>query len=142
MAIHLLLYFGYNPSNESSMDNEFVLGISIAPLLKAYHTFDTYRLHIIDEQDRAGAIQAFEFTFELAWKTIKRVLEKKGIQVRSPRDAFSEAANNGLIREPKLWFIFIDKQNLTSHTYQETTAVEIVNIFESFSEEMKLLCVF
>jgi nucleotidyltransferase substrate binding protein (TIGR01987 family) len=121
------------------MDNEFVLGINIAPLLKAYRTFDTYRLHIIDEQDRAGAIQAFEFSFELAWKTIKRVLEKKGLQVRSPRDAFREAANNGLIQEPKVWFLFIDKRNLTAHTYQEATAEEIVKIFESFSQELKLL---
>ena len=120
------------------MDNEFVLGINITPLLKAYHTFDTYRLHIIDEQDRAGAIQAFEFSFELAWKTIKCVLEKKGIQVRSPRDAFREAANNGLIQESKLWFMFIDKQNLTAHTYQEATAEEIVKIFEPFAQELKL----
>ena len=73
------------------------------------------------------------------WKTIKRILEKKGIQVRSPRDAFREAANNGLIPKLKLWFMFIDKQNLTAHTYQEATAEEIVKIFEPFAQELKLL---
>ncbi|OGV27215.1 MAG: hypothetical protein A3F18_07325 [Legionellales bacterium RIFCSPHIGHO2_12_FULL_37_14] len=118
------------------MADTIVLGINLAPLQSAFKKFEQFRLHILDEQDRAGAIQAFEFCFELSWKTIKRILFQKGIDVRSPRDAFREAAANELIRDPKIWFQFIEKRNLTSHTYQEATALEIEKIFPLFSAEI------
>ena len=43
-----------------------------------------------------GAIQRFEFTFELFWKLLKAYLEHKGVLVRTPRDAFKEAFGIGL----------------------------------------------
>ena len=84
------------------MTETIILGINLSPLQKAFKKFELFRSHILDEQDRAGAIQAFEFCFELAWKTIKRILTQKGIDVRSPRDAFREAAANNLIDDPAL----------------------------------------
>lgn len=121
------------------MANLIILDINITPLQNAFNKFELFRLHILDEQDRAGAIQAFEFCFELAWKTIKRILSKKGIEVRSPRDAFREAATNNLIDDPTIWFQFIEKRNQTSHTYDETTAIEIEKIFPTFSYELTTL---
>ena len=62
------------------MDNEFVLGINITPLLKAYQTFDTYRLHIIDEQDHAGARgRPMRLNFLLSWcgKQLNVFLKKR-----------------------------------------------------------------
>lgn len=121
------------------MVNNIILGINLSPLQNAFKKFELFRTHILDEQDRAGAIQAFEFSFELAWKTIKRILTQKGIDVRSPRDAFREAAANKLIDDPTIWFQFLDKRNLTSHTYDETTALEIAQIFPLFSSELTTL---
>ena len=121
------------------MTDTIILGINLSPLQNAFKKFELFRTHIIDEQDRAGAIQAFEFCFELSWKTIKRILSQKGVDVRSPRDAFREAATNNLIDDPKIWFQFIEKRNLTSHTYEEATAIEIEQIFPLFASELATL---
>ena len=110
-----------------------VEGIDISNLLKARQVFERFRLHLKTDQEQAGAIQAFEFSYELAWKTMKRILEKRGVDVRSPRDCFREAALNRLISNPEQWFVFIEKRNLTSHTYKEETAKSILQIFDSFS---------
>ena len=118
------------------MTDLIILGINISPLQTAFEKFERFRHHILDEQDRAGAIQAFEFCFELAWKTLKRLLLQKGLDVRSPRDVFREAAANRLIEDPTPWFQFIDKRNLTSHTYGETVALEIEKIFPLFAKEL------
>ncbi len=57
--------------------------------------------NLTTEQEKAGAIQAFAFSYELAWKTMKRILHTKGIDARSPRDCFREAASIGMILIPK-----------------------------------------
>jgi nucleotidyltransferase substrate binding protein (TIGR01987 family) len=121
------------------MADIIILTINVSPLIKAFEKFEKFRKHIMDEQDRAGAIQAFEFCFELAWKTLKRILMQKGVEVRSPRDAFREAAANQLIGDPKLWFQFLEKRNLTVHTYEEKVALEITAIFSTFSQEVESL---
>jgi nucleotidyltransferase substrate binding protein (TIGR01987 family) len=40
-----------------------------------------------------GLVQAFEFTFELGWKTVKDYLEEQGIVTRFPREAIKEGFN-------------------------------------------------
>jgi len=67
---------------------------------------------------------------------MKRILEKRGLEVQSPREAFREVARNRLISNPEQWFIFLEKRNLTSHTYKEENAQSIINIFGSFSESL------
>lgn len=62
--------------------------IYLDPLLKAQKKFENFRQNLNTEQEQAGAIQAFEYSFELAWKTLKRVLKHKGLEVGSPRDTF------------------------------------------------------
>jgi nucleotidyltransferase substrate binding protein (TIGR01987 family) len=111
----------------------FVEHIDIENLLKARRRFEEFRQNISTDQNRAGAIQAFEFSYELAWKTIKRVLNKRGIEVASPRETFREAAINKLISDPKVWFAFIEKRNISSHTYDEEKVINVIAVFESFS---------
>lgn len=112
---------------------DIIDGIDISNFLKGREVFERFRKHLKTEQEKAGAIQAFEFSFELAWKTMKRVLEKRGIDVRSPRDCFREAALNKLITDPELWFLFIEKRNLSVHTYKEENVESIIQIFDKFS---------
>lgn len=114
-----------------------VEGIEIGPFLKAFKTFELFRHDMVTERDKAGAIQAFEFCYELAWKTLKRILSQRGIETRSPRDCFREAALNNLIADPKIWFRFIEIRNITVHTYDETTVEEVLGIFEDFSSALK-----
>lgn len=75
--------------------------------------------------ERGGLIQAFEFTFELAWKTLQDILESKGYQVRGPRPVFEQAFQDGLIQNGEVWMKMLKSRNLTTHTYHEQTAEEI-----------------
>jgi nucleotidyltransferase substrate binding protein (TIGR01987 family) len=79
-------------------------------------------------RDKAGIFQAFEFTYELAWKTFQRLAQNEGLQVASPRQAFSSALQAGFIppEEEPLWIAMMQDRNLTSHTYHESLATEIV----------------
>jgi nucleotidyltransferase substrate binding protein (TIGR01987 family) len=113
--------------------------IGFTSLVKAKEVFELFRQDMHTDRDRAGAIQSFEFCYELAWKTIKRVLAKRGIEVNSPRDAIRQAALNKLISDPKQWFVFIEKRNLASHTYDQETVKEVIAIFGEFSKALQEL---
>ena len=83
------------------------------------------------QQDRsnqlieAGLIQNFEFCTELAWKTLKVFLEEKNFVVKSPRDAFKIAFQNGIIKNGEIWLQALDDRNLLSHVYDETQAQNV-----------------
>ena len=48
---------------------------------------------------QAGLIQTYEFTFELAWKTLKDYLEMEGFMVPSPRATLRQAFQCGYIQQ-------------------------------------------
>ena len=75
---------------------------------------------------QAGIIQTFEFTFELAWKTMKDKLEHEGFNVKNPRETIKQAFQADYITEPSLWLDALDKRNLMAHTYEEDKAKEMV----------------
>lgn len=80
------------------------------------------------DEDRGNidaSIQRFEFTIELFWKLLKRILETKGVEVRYPKDVLKEAYAGGLIDDEKMWLKMLRDRNLTSHTYDESLADEI-----------------
>lgn len=118
------------------MEQYLIEEIDISGLLKAREQFEEYRQHLSRKQDRAGAIQAFEFSYERAWKTAKKVLEKKGLEAASPRDCFREAARISLISDPQIWFEFLNIRNLTVHTYNEEAAEKVVEKFDTFSKAL------
>jgi len=122
-------------------------GISFDPLLKARSKFEIFRhnvslqvdyanLNLEEEQKRAGAIQAFEYCYELSWKTMRKVLMNKGVIANSPKDTFRAAAKINLIDDPDNWFDFIDLRNTTVHTYDERKASEVIQAFEQFSDSL------
>jgi len=118
-------------------DETIILGkINITSLIKAHTTFKKGLLAAETELERDGAIQRFEFTYELAWKTMKRILAFKGLDVTSPRDVFREAAKQKLIDNPSAWFEFIKKRNLTVHTYNQDCADEIFESLPLFEKEV------
>ena len=81
----------------------------------------------LNEMEQQGLIQCFEYTYELAWNTIKDVFEAQGeIGIIGSRDAFRLAFKRGLIENGEIWMEMIKSRVLTSHTYNEDVAEAIV----------------
>jgi len=80
----------------------------------------------LSKLEEQGLIQGFEFTHELAWKTLKDFLENRGIQdLYGSKDATRHAFKVGLIEKGQIWMNMIQSRNLTSHTYNEAIAAQI-----------------
>lgn len=77
------------------------------------------------DAERAGLIQFFEMSFELAWKVLKDYLEEEGFRVISPRDAVKQAFQAGLIVDGHTWLEALKDRNLTVHTYEEKIAIAV-----------------
>lgn len=73
-----------------------------------------------------GTIQRFEFTIELYWKMLKRLLAREGIDARTPRQTLKKA-----------WLQMLKDRNATSHIYSETMACKIVTNISQYFPEMK-----
>lgn len=95
----------------------------------------------LSKLEQQGLIQAFEYTHELAWNTLKDFLEERGVQnLYGSKDATRAAFRAGLIENGETWMDMIKSRNLTSHTYDESTAEKIVsNIIETYFAEFEAL---
>lgn len=76
--------------------------------------------------EREGCIQRFEYVFELAWKTLRDLLEFYGIQLESvtPRNVIKEAFSAKMLLDGHVWIDMMNDRNLLSHTYSENTFEE------------------
>jgi nucleotidyltransferase substrate binding protein (TIGR01987 family) len=82
----------------------------------------------LTDLERQGLIQAFEFTHELAWKTLKDFLQARAVSgLYGSKDTTREAFSQGLIADGELWMEMIRHRNLSTHTYDEATVNEIVS---------------
>jgi len=101
---------------------------------KSYKLMEKYSKHpITSELEKAGIIQFFEMTFELAWKVLKDYLEVEGYVVKSPREAIKQAFQIGLIDNGHVWMDALGNRKLITHTYDEMLAdkmsKEIVKLY-------------
>lgn len=91
----------------------------------------------------AGTIQAFEFTYELVVKFIRRYLEltepsKEAIASMTFPTLIRTANERGLlITDITIWKKFRDARNITSHTYDQIKAIEVMTIIPLFIESCK-----
>lgn len=74
-----------------------------------------------------GVLHRFEFTFELAWKTMKDVLEYQGIitKLGSPREIIQIAFKQNLIDDGEVWIEIMLSRNSLAHIYDELTSRRI-----------------
>ncbi len=71
-------------------------------------------------------IQRYEYTIELAWKTMKDYLEEEGfMDVSSPKKAVRKAFSEGMIQDGTAWITALNDRNRTTHAYEETMASEV-----------------
>ena len=110
---------------------------TIRPLRDAHETLSVaLAIKPADDIVRDAVIQRFEYTFELAWKNLKRVLEEEyGRRDLTIRDMFREGATLGLLEKPEDWLEFHRARNLTSHTYSRKTAKEVYKIAKKFATQ-------
>jgi nucleotidyltransferase substrate binding protein (TIGR01987 family) len=76
----------------------------------------------LSDLEKAGVIKFYEFTFELAWKTVKDYLEEKDVTVKFPRDTIKEGFLYEIINDGDIWLDMLEKRNLMSHTYSKANA--------------------
>lgn len=82
----------------------------------------------LTELEEQGAIQAFEYTYELAWLVLKDFLEYQGqTDIFGSRDAIKKAFRAGLIQDGEAWMDAYISRTKTSHTYNEETAREVAD---------------
>jgi nucleotidyltransferase substrate binding protein (TIGR01987 family) len=84
---------------------------------------------------RDSTIQRFEFTLEIAWKSIKQfLLEHDGLECRSPKACMREFFSTGYLDEAQVSLLLqmIDDRNLATHTYHESLADEIFSHVEVY----------
>ncbi|MDA3940420.1 MAG: HI0074 family nucleotidyltransferase substrate-binding subunit [Spirochaetia bacterium] len=93
----------------------------------------------LSDIEQRGLIQAFEYTYELAWNTIKDFYGSIGeTEIQGSKDAYRMAFNRELVSNKTL-IETVRSRQLTSHTYNEETADEIFNdiinkYFDAFKE--------
>ncbi len=80
----------------------------------------------LSDIEKMALIQAFEFTFELAWKTMKDYLEEEGFQVDSPKSVIRQAFQSRYIDNAEVWMEAMKMRNLTVHTYNTKIMEETV----------------
>lgn len=75
---------------------------------------------------RDGLIQRVEFTFELAWKSMKEYLEDQGVStLQFPKQVLAEAYAAGMLRDDQVWLRMLSSRNVTSHIYSDSQAAAI-----------------
>lgn len=96
----------------------------------------------LSELEQEGLIQRFEYTFELAWKTLQDLLRERGYAdfVPGPNGVLKKAFEVGLISDHDLWRRTAKARISTAHTYNAEDALAVVNgIFAEYSVALKAL---
>ena len=95
----------------------------------------------LSKLEEQGLIKTFEYTHELAWNTLKDFLESRGARnLYGSKDTTREAFKRGLIKNGEAWMDMIKNRNLTSHTYDEAIASQIISaILNTYFAEFEAL---
>jgi nucleotidyltransferase substrate binding protein (TIGR01987 family) len=124
------------------------LRASLAALEKSLHFLSSEMARDADlrEQFRNSAIQCFEFTHELAFRMIKRQLERMaadpaGVDTMAYMDIVRSGAEAGLVADVARFRDYREKRNITSHTYDAAQAERIVGVLEDFRKDVRHLLV-
>lgn len=94
-------------------------------LLQEIKLLDLEKLSLLEKE---GVVQRFEFTTELAWKTLKEKMEYDGIVLDkiSPKAVLKTAFHYKYIDFIDDWLTMIDCRNALSHTYNFALSEQII----------------
>jgi nucleotidyltransferase substrate binding protein (TIGR01987 family) len=89
-----------------------------------------------------AVIKAYEFSFELSWKTLKDLLNHEGIDAQLPREVLRQAFAAGLLEDGQLWIDMLEQRNLMAHTYDVRRArIALALIHERFAPALAALAI-
>ena len=94
---------------------------------------------------RDSMIQRFEYTYSLALKMIKRyfaksAFEKENLDGMTFNEMIRTANRMNLLKTNlETWDVYRQKRNMTSHTYDENIAKDVVAIIPLYKEEAAFL---
>ena len=102
---------------------------------------DAVRERKLNRIEEKGLIKSFEFTYEMAWNTLKDYFENQGeVGITGSRSAIRQAFKRGLIENGQIWMDMVDDRIATVHTYNKATADDIARkIIESYYPEFLAL---
>lgn len=90
------------------------------------------------EYVRDAVIQRFEYSYELAWKTMKRFLKMyRDVDENIIAEIYRYAMEGGVIEDASVWMQFHKARNLTPHTYNQATAKEVFDMAAPFYKAAK-----
>lgn len=117
--------------------------VLIQPLIDAKIQLDEAIATAHSRLEITGAIKCFEYCYELSWKIMRKILVAQGIDenINSPRNVFKHAYSAGLIDSLEAWHDFIEKRNLTVHTYDGHLADIVFDSLSTFSEHLELFVI-
>ena len=108
---------------------------SLQTLIDANHSFKNALIPPpANDRERDGAIQRFEYTVELSWRLIRKILLAQGRAdvSASPKPLVRAAASEGWIEDASAWLQFIEARNLTSHSYKNAIANQVFESAKQF----------
>lgn len=86
-----------------------------------------------DDLLQSGLVQTYEYTFELAWKTLKDYLESEGFLLRSPRETIRQGFQSGFIVNAEDWLQALADRNLIDHIYDDEVMARVLkDVFERY----------
>ena len=122
------------------MKKETSFIISIEPFEKALQSLtealnENWSILVQD-----ASIQRFEYTFELAWKLLKRYFKiNNNLDLFNVKDILREAGKQGLLNHVEKWFEYLEARNLTSHTYDKNIAEKVFEKAKEFAKDAQFL---
>jgi nucleotidyltransferase substrate binding protein (TIGR01987 family) len=83
----------------------------------------------LNQLEKEGVIQRFEYCFELAWKTVKDYMEASGVvfDVVMPRQVIKDAFAAKVLEDGATWIAMLDHRNLLAHTYNPAVFEQAVD---------------
>ncbi|HHU25015.1 MAG TPA: DUF86 domain-containing protein [Bacteroidales bacterium] len=93
----------------------------------------------LSDLEKEGLIQRFEYTFELAWKTLQDLLIYMGYNITpGPNSVLRKSFEIGLITNHDGWRKMAKARNITAHTYNEKDSLRIAeSIYTDYAGLLK-----
>jgi len=83
---------------------------------------------LLSDLEKEGMIQRFEYTFELAWKTLKDYLASQEVDAGFPRKVIKQSFHYGLIENGEVWMDMLERRNMLAQSYNEEIFRQAVDL--------------